>query len=651
MSGRTPLYLQAALGAVLLVAATATATHAFDTGTGTLAVAIGLAVIGVVLALAFARRVARPLEQLALEADAVRRFDFRDFPQVRSPVREIDRLAQGFDLMRDAMRRFLALNQRLAEERDLDALLPWLLRETMGVFDATAGVLYLATNGEDGLAPVARHGLDAGFDPVRLESGGLHGVLGTALRTGTANAGHLDGAQLALLGLGDAAAERYAIALPLLDRKDQRVGLLLLFPQHTINAHGLAFAAALAASAAMALETRRLMRDQKELLQAVIRMVAAAIDAQSPYTGGHCERVPELTFMLARAACEAREGPFAGFALDADEWEAVHIAAWLHDCGKVTTPEFVVDKATKLETLYDRIHEVRMRFEVLKRDADIVYWRGVAQGGDEAVLRAARDATWQRLDEEFAFVAACNTGGEFLSAERQARLRAIGTQTWRRTLDDRLGLSRDELERRPAVEVALPAEEPLLADRPEHRIPRPQDDGIASVDDAWGFRMDVPELLYNRGELHNLTVSRGTLSAEERYKINEHIVQTIVMLSQLPFPAHLRNVPEIAGGHHEKMDGTGYPRGLTREQMSPVARMMAIADIFEALTAADRPYKSGKKLSEALSIMAKMRREQHIDADLFELFLRSGLHVDYATRFLKPEQIDDVVIEDYLQGA
>ena len=328
----------------------------------------------------------------------------------------------------------------------------------------------------------------------------------------------------------------------------------------------------------------------------------------------------------------------------------MHIAAWLHDCGKVTTPEYVVDKATKLETIHDRIHEVRMRFEVLKRDAEIAYWRGLAQGGDEPALRATRDAAWSRLDEEFAFVASCNTGGEFLSAERQERLRQIGAQGWWRTLDDRLGLSRDELARRPEGPASLPVEEHVLADKPEHRIPRPAGEGMAP-DNPWGFRMDVPELLYDRGELHNLTVSRGTLSAEERYKINEHIVQTIVMLTQLPFPRHLQSVPEIAGGHHEKMDGTGYPRGLKREEMSPVARMMAIADIFEALTAADRPYKSGKTLSQALAIMAKMRNDQHIDPELFELFLRSGVYREYAGRFMRAEQIDDVVIEDYLQAA
>ena len=190
-------------------------------------------------------------------------------------------------------------------------------------------------------------------------------------------------------------------------------------------------------------------------------------------------------------------------------------------------------------------------------------------------------------------------------------------------------------------------QEQLLSDKPVHRIERAPQDRIAPGN-PWGFRIDVPELLYNRGELYNLRVSRGTLSAEERYKINEHMVQTIKMLARLPFPKHLRAVPVIAGGHHEKMDGTGYPRGLRREDMSPMARMMAVADIFEALTAADRPYKPGKRLSEALHIMARMCREQHIDADVFALFLRAGVYQAYAERYMQPELIDAVQIENYL---
>jgi HD-GYP domain-containing protein (c-di-GMP phosphodiesterase class II) len=148
--------------------------------------------------------------------------------------------------------------------------------------------------------------------------------------------------------------------------------------------------------------------------------------------------------------------------------------------------------------------------------------------------------------------------------------------------------------------------------------------------------------LLNENEIHNLTISRGTLTPEERTIINDHIVVTIDMLEQLPFPKNLKRVPEYAGGHHEKMDGTGYPKGLKRDEMSVPARMMAIADIFEALTAADRPYKKAKTLSESLGIMKKMNETDHIDPDLFRLFVKTGIYRKYAEEFLDPDQIDEV---------
>ncbi|MGB1028005.1 MAG: HD-GYP domain-containing protein, partial [Rhodospirillaceae bacterium] len=355
-----------------------------------------------------------------------------------------------------------------------------------------------------------------------------------------------------------------------------------------------------------------------------------AVDAKSPYTGGHCERVPELTKMLAQAACDQQTGPYAGFDLDEEEWEAVHVAAWLHDCGKVTTPEFVVDKATKLETIYDRIHEIRMRFEVLKRDAEIAVLKQQVDG--LVSPDRAKVLLWERLqalDEDFAFVASCNTGGEFMSEDKQDRLRAIAARTWRRTLDDRLGISHEEAERKARNPVEpLPQTEYLISDKDEHRISH-RNASMFGAGNPWGFKMEVPGLLYDRGELTNLLVTRGTLTNEERFKINEHIIQTIIMLSKLPFPRHLRHVPELAGGHHEKMDGTGYPKQLHGSEMSPVARMMAIADIFEALTAVDRPYKKGKTLSESMSIMGKMKEFNHLDPALFDLFVRSGVYRKY----------------------
>ena len=609
--------------------------------------------IGVVslLALVASRKISASLARLARQAEYVRRFDFTDHPVVSSRVREIDQLGAAFDLMRDAVRRFLKINRRLASEQDFDALLPWLLDKVVDITGARGGILYLTDPDDGSLRPMAvdteggRAHLNDGLPRIGVDA--LPRLLFESCASLKPIAGSLGSDELAVLGLDASFPASHALALPLSDRADESLGALVLFKEEVFEEARIGFAEAVAGSASVSLETQELIRGQKALMDATIRMMAGAIDAQSPYTGGHCERVPELTFMLARAACEAKQGPFAEFDLNPQEWEALHIAAWLHDCGKVATPEHVVDKATKLETVYDRIHEIRTRFEVLKRDAELQYWRGRAEGGEEPALRDVRDRVLAELDDEFAFVARCNVGGEFLSDEDRARLARIGERRWLRTLDNRRGLSRDELARMPAESAALPVEERLLMDRPEHRIARSEAEQMPEGN-RWGFRMDVPELLYNRGELHNLSISRGTLTAEDRYKINEHMVHTIKMLTELPFPRHLRTVPDIAGNHHEKLDGTGYPRRLDRSQLTPTARMMAIADIFEALTAADRPYKPGKPLSESLSIMARMRDGQHIDAELFDLFLRSGVHRDYAAKFMRPEQIDEVRIEDYL---
>lgn len=443
------------------------------------------------------------------------------------------------------------------------------------------------------------------------------------------------------------------LTVPLKNHDGEVVGVLQLINARTPRGDTVPFMTelelvieALAGQAAVALDKQMLIEAQRDLFRSLLRILAAAIDAKSPYTGGHCRRVPELTNMLARAADAAEEGPLADFHLQGDEWYELEVAGGLHDCGKVTTKEYVVDKATKLETIYNRIHEIRCRFEIVKRDAEIEYLKAVAAGGDEVKLRRARNRRLKQLDNDFAFVAECNMGGEVMAPERIERLQQIGTITWLRTIDDRLGLSWEERARLPAAATPLPAVEHLLADKPSHIIPH--DVPPLPPDSKWGFVLKPPAQKFNLGELYNLSIRRGTLTAEERFHINDHIVQTIVMLDSLPFPKTLSRVTEWAGGHHEKMDGTGYPLGLKRDEMSVPARIMAIADIFEALTARDRPYKARKTLSECIAIMAEMSRSQHIDPDIFELFLTSGVFRRYAEMFLLPDQIDEVEISRYI---
>lgn len=447
------------------------------------------------------------------------------------------------------------------------------------------------------------------------------------------------------------------LTVPLMPRGGHVIGALQLINSQDENGNVvpfsdeiISFVEAMASQAAVALDNQKLMEAQRNLLDSFMELIAGAIDAKSPYTGGHCARVPELSQMLCKAASESNEGVFADFSFETEEeWREFKIAAWLHDCGKVTTPEYVVDKATKLETIYNRIHEIRTRFEVLRRDAEIDYLKAQLGGEDPQAIKTAFDQKVAQLEDDFAFVAESNVGGEFMSDDRIARLEEIATTKWVRYFDDRLGLSQqEEIALNGIAPRPLPAEENLLSDKPDHIVPRGE--GMAEFLEDHGFKMPVPKALYNRGELYNLQVGRGTLTEEERFKINEHIIQTILMLERLPFPKHMMRVPEYAGAHHETMIGTGYPRKLRKEEMSIPARVMAIADIFEALTAADRPYKKAKKLSEAVKIMSFMVKDQHIDKDLFQLFLKSGLHQEYADMFLLPEQLDEVDITPYLEG-
>ena len=339
------------------------------------------------------------------------------------------------------------------------------------------------------------------------------------------------------------------------------------------------FAEALASQAATVLTKQQLITELENMFESLVKLIATAVDEKSPYTGGHCRRVPELTSMLTEAAHDTDYGYLQDFKLsEADRYELT-IASWLHDCGKIITPEHVIDKATKLETIFDRIHLLETRFEVLKRDQEIAYLK--QQLADQQVNKAPSP----ELEQNFqAVIRRCNTGGEAMSDGDIARLQSLQKLRW--SLNN--------------------ADAPLLSDE----------------------------------EVYNLSIFRGTLTSEERHIINNHINVTISMLEAIKFPKHLQNVVEIAGGHHERMDGKGYPKGLNREEMSIQARAMAIADVFEALTAKDRPYKAGKKLSEALSILKKMKEEQHIDPDLYDAFIEQKIYKKYAEKFLDDFQID-----------
>ncbi|MBT5783049.1 MAG: HD domain-containing protein [Candidatus Marinimicrobia bacterium] len=342
----------------------------------------------------------------------------------------------------------------------------------------------------------------------------------------------------------------------------------------------------LASQGAVALTNKRLVEELKTLFEAFIKLIATAIDKKSEYTGGHCERVPVITMMLADAVAKVKKGKYKDFKMTAEERYELYIAAWLHDCGKVATPPHIVDKSTKLETIFDRIELIKTRSQILKKDAQIELLNRKLNEGLNNQFELEYKTKIDAIDNDIQFLIDCNIGGEYMKPEFQKRVELIGSQK-------------------------------IIIDGVERNF-------------------------LTSEEIRNLNIQKGTLLPEEREIINDHIVITIEMLEQLPYPKNLKNVPEFAGGHHEKMDGTGYPKGLNESQMSTQAKIMAIADIYEALTAADRPYKDGKKLSDAMRIMGYMKDDYHIDKDLFEIFVSSGTYKHYAKKYIAKNQIDQV---------
>tara|TARA_B110001454_G_scaffold72763_1_gene70515 strand:+ start:1346 stop:2974 length:1629 start_codon:yes stop_codon:yes gene_type:complete len=376
--------------------------------------------------------------------------------------------------------------------------------------------------------------------------------------------------------------------MQLINAKDPRTDKTISFSDDMLKQ-----VESLASQGAVALTNKRLVVELKNLFESFIQLIATAIDKKSPYTGGHCERVPEITMLLADAVEKTTEGKYADFTMTEDERYELYLAGWLHDCGKVATPPHVVDKGMKLETITDRIEVMDTRFEVLKRDAEIsmlkkqisLMEKGSTNGAIKT-LETELETKTNQFSSDQTFIQKTNRGGEFMEEEDQKRVADIGNYKWK--------LEGEEIN------------------------------------------------LFDEKDVRNLQIPKGTLLPEEREIINDHIVITIEMLEKLPYPKKLRKIPEFAGGHHEKLDGTGYPKGLKDEEMSVQAKMMAIADIYEALTAADRPYKDGKKLSQAMRIMGYMKKDYEIDQDLFEIFVKEGVYKKYANKYLGDDQLDEV---------
>lgn len=592
--------------------------------------------ISFLIILAMTDKIAKPLTYLTKSVENIQRFSFKRKEYRKSNIDDINALNEAMNSMENVLVDFFQNLRDIARSTESEQLSTSMVTQAKAMLACDICQLFVNSPADRDVFSMTAN--SDSVAPFNLQALHAHNkaILSDSIY-------ELNSKDSNLVFLNSECNSGFII--PLLNRANVHVGALVIGFNNTISRYScerIHFVREFLAFNEIVLEQLEQEQGQRALFHSFVEMMATSVDIKSPYTGAHCQRVPKITKMIARAA-EQDQSKFSDFALTEEEWEELLTAAWLHDCGKVTTPDYVMDKATKLETIYDRIHEVRMRYEVLKRDADIAYWKAVAQGQDKIIAKAVCDEQKRTLESEFEFIAQCNIGHEYLQPESIARLDKIANRTWQRTLPDNIGLSQEALDKVNTETQVLPCTEYLLADKKSH-LHVWREGNKLELQSKREFKLTRPEHQYNRGELHNLRVKSGTLTAEERYNVNDHVTQTYLMLDQLPYPEHLKNVPLIAGSHHEKLNGNGYPLQLKGEDIPLGGRMIAIADIFEALTTAERPYKKAKTLNESLLIMASMVNKGELDADLYTLFIDQGIYQQYADEYLAESQLDKVDI-------
>lgn len=367
--------------------------------------------------------------------------------------------------------------------------------------------------------------------------------------------------------------------LQLLNATNPKTNEVIAFSQDYEN-----LSESLASQAAVSITNAKLISDMGDLFEAFVKVMATAIDEKSPVTGGHIRRVAELTLTMAEVIHDIKEGQFKDITFSQDQLYELRIAAYMHDIGKVTTPVEIVEKAKKLQTIFDRIHYVRLRMDYIiqkiKLEGQNSKIELLQNGNDPAKIKSCEQETLEKvaeMEEIRDFVNKCNEPGEFLEDETLERLKELS----KRTYQDEAGES-----------------QPLLTE----------------------------------DELLNLSIRRGSITEAERKKMQGHAAVTLKMLKQIPFTKKLKNIPNFAGAHHEFINGKGYPLGLAGDEIPFEGKLMAVTDIAEALTASDRPYKKAMPLETVYRILRSMAEKGELDPNLVDLFIDKEVYKIYQER-------------------
>lgn len=495
----------------------------------------------------------------------------------------------------------------LSAESSLDTLLEMIVEEAKGITNADGGTLYLKDKNKLDFTVVQTDSLGIKMggksSPVQWPSLELY-IDGRPNKKLVAVTCALDGRVINIPDVykvknfdfeGTKAFDkktgyrsRSMLVLPLKDHEDNVIGVLQLINKinrlegkvESFNKEDEEIALSLSSQAAIAISNNLLIQDLEKLVEAFLKSIIYAISKKSKHTAGHIKRMVEISMMISKGINQDKT-VFKNVNFDKNELKQIKLSALVHDIGKLSIPEYIIDKSKKLEGIYDGIDSIKLRIEVIKKELEIL-----ALKGDVKPKEAKKEQ--EKLDRYFEVISSCNSAYGYTDDDTVNLLQEMANKTYR-------------------------------------------------------INGSIYTVLTKK-EAKYLSIKRGTLSEEERDIINSHAKITLDILERLKFPKKYKDIPQIAGNHHEKLNGKGYPRGLKDEEISFESRILAIADIFEALTASDRPYKKANPLSLAMKILYNMAKDGELDKELVKFFYNSGLYMEYAKKLLPKSSIDEVDI-------